>query len=411
MQAVDAPPLTAVARLASRAFRVTILAAGLLLAVVVLGNLVFGQKTTWAWGGIKCGDLVQHYGAGLLWSEGRIEELYRGFRFGSFLNTWTQELDPGAGPGRMERFNYVYAPLVAWTASAATAWDYGTWVNAWLVLSLAAWIGAFLCLRAWVPNVFRLDFTTLVLYFGFPAFYWGLVPGQNTALTLAIACSALLLQARARPLAAGLVMGCAFYKPQLMPALFLFMACGGHARFCAGLALGNLAWLGLGGLLCGVPAHHYWLESLADMARGLQFQKPGMNQSWSGLLPGIPLLGPVLALGIPVAAGCWMRGRLGPAPALACALAAGLAAAPYLGYYELLLGVPWWWWTFRKHGGTSAAVLYYILAWAAVAGLLLQQSITAPLLTLWLVLTLRRSARAPGPGGASGGSPAAAARP
>lgn len=369
--------------------RVALLAAGTLMAVVVLGNLWFGQGATWAWGGIKCGDLVQHYGAGLMWNGGRGADLYQDFQLGAFLNQWRAAMDPSSTGESLRNFNYVYAPLVAWISAACTRWDYSVWIQAWLALSLAAYAGAFVLLRLWAPRAFTCDFFTLALFAGFPSFYFALVPGQNTPLTLAIAAGSLLLLARERPAWAGLVFSCAFYKPQIMPAVLLVMAVAGFPRFCAGLVLGNLAWLGLGWALCGTEVHLGWLQSLLGMTDGTQFQKSGMNQSWAGLLAFLPHAGPVIGLAVPALVGGHLR-RTGQeaAPALACALATGLASSPYVGYYEVLLGLPWAWWTFRNGGGRGSIVLFYACAWIAVGGLFWQTGIAAPFLTAWLVATL-----------------------
>lgn len=360
-----------------------------LMIAVTLLNYLQGSGISWASGGIIFSDLTQHYVAGQMWREGERREIYRDFILGDRLNTWMAEVDPEGKPGNIERFNYVYAPGVAWVAAALAVWPYQIWVAGWLVVLGLSWVGALALLMRALPEAFRADFSTLALYFGFPSFYLALVPGQNTPLTLAVAGGALLLQARGAPLAAGLVMSCAFYKPQLMPGLFLFMAVLGQFRFCAGLVLGNTAWMALGIILGGFESHGWWLQSLQDMSRGLQFVKPGMNQSWAAWLPQAQPLGAVLGLVFPLAAGWWARRlKLPAAPALACGLAAGLAGSPYLGYYELLLGVPWWWWHWRQHGGRLRAALFGLGAWLAAAGLFLKIPLAAPLLLAWLVWTL-----------------------
>jgi hypothetical protein len=387
-------------------FRSALLTVFLLLLGVALGNHAFGTRTTWAWGGIKCGDLVQHYGAGLLWKEERTQELYRGFALGDFLNAWKNEIDPTPRKGGIERFNYVYAPLVAWASALGTQWSYATWVSLWIPLCLAAFLGSYAWLRGVELSTFPLEFVPLLLFFGFPSFYFALIPGQNTPLTLFIACAATWCLARRSPWIAGLVFSCAFYKPQLMPSVFLFMLAAGQWRFALALAWGNLLWLVLGLGLCGFPAHAAWIESLRDMSAGLQFQKPGMNQSWTGLVslfqpdsPGLRTAASlVFGLGVPGAAGWFFRKSIlsrdprAAVWAVMAALAVGLVASPYLGYYEVLLGLPWAWVTTRRDPGTRGivwAVVFWLISWVAVGGVVWTFPLAAPLLAVWLLVTFR----------------------
>lgn len=361
----------------------------LLISVTVM-NYLQGNGSTWAGGGHVFSDLTQHYVAGRLWREGQRREIYRDFQLGDAINQWSRETLPDNSPSNgIKNFNYVYSPLVLWLAAQAADLSYSTWCALWLTVLGASWLGAlFLLLRA-LPEAFRTDFDTIMLYLGFPSFYLALIPGQNTPVTLLIGASAILLMRRGAPMLAGLVMACAFYKPQLMPGLFLFMAARGEFRFCLGLALGNMLWLVLGLLSGGTQTHLWWLQSLRDMNQGMQFIKPGMNQSWSAWLPPGSLWSSLPALFLPLAAGFWSRRLpLQAAPALACALAVTLTASPYLGYYELLLGLPWWWWHWRREGGMVRAFLFWVSAWLAMAGLFLKTPLAAPPLLIWLIWTL-----------------------
>lgn len=387
-------------------FRLAALSVLALLATVVLGNHLASRGVTWAWGGIKCGDLVQHYTGGLMWKEGRVEDLYRGFHLGGYLAEWRRGVDPASSQAATDNFNYVYSPLNAALSAWATRWDYAAWAGAWLGLLLGAHAATYLFLRRADPGVFTPDFDRLVLFFGFPSFYFALVPGQNTALTLWITAGSVWCLARGRPVLAGIVFSCACYKPQLMPAVAVFMAAAGHWRFVFALVAGNLAWLGAGLLVCGWEAHRLWLLSLSDMASGVQFQKPGMNSAWTGLFfglfPGHKALvgagGLALSLAAPAAVGWWLRRRSGGGPwsatwSLPLALTVWLASASYVGYYEVLLGVPWWlgciaW---RRPGPRHLALLalFWLCAWLAVSGPFLRVSPAAPFLTLWAVASLR----------------------
>lgn len=358
----------------------------------------------WASGTPMSGDLIQHYAAGTFLAEGRENDLYRGFRLGEWITEYSARLDPDS-TYTVVRFNYVYSPLCA----GLSRWFVGfpfpplTWL--WLAFSLAAYVAAVLWMNrsgVFSPGFRLVDALWLA---GFPSFFLSLVPMQNTPLTLAIASAAAYLFHRGFPFAAGLVFACASYKPQLLPLVAGFVLLGGGWRFFLGVGLGGLAWLLLGIACLGWPLHALWLESLSNMADGVQFQREGLNQSWRGFFLTLPAtasaaswLWPLTSVMVTAATWWltrrWMRHAGQPADLLWIALTWWLIVSPYVGHYELLLGIPWWFRVLRSTSdgfGRVLAALYWLTAALSILGLTEKGSnISAPLLTVWLVLSLVR---------------------
>ncbi|MDD5261904.1 MAG: glycosyltransferase family 87 protein [Methylacidiphilales bacterium] len=368
---------------------------------IVGANYWLGHGPTWKWGGLKAGDLSQHYAGGIFWKKGWVQPLYRDYKLGDWMNDWNKSVDPKQGKTKMERFNYVYSPLIAKIASWFTGYSYGTWVSFWFYSSFALYAFCGWLLYRSDPHPGYLAVLPLLWFAGFHSFYYTLIPGQNTVITLAILLAAGHLLNLRRDWAAGFVMSLTFYKPQLMPYIGFFMLLTGNWRFCMALALGGIFWIfGVGILATGWEANRLWFESLQDMAAGRQFQKPGLNQSWRGFLPGIipvknwaealPLL---FSLATVTLSPLWLRVgekkiEWKPAYALYIAAVAWILASPYVGHYELLLGLPWWMTLLVRFQWRWSEILLLSLYWCvgvvALLGLRMQFSLSAPLLALWL---------------------------
>ena len=237
---------------------------------------------------MKGGDLAQHYVAGKLWGEGEQAKLYSGYHLGDAINQWVLTLRPDSEPS-IKQFNYVYSPFIAWCAAKLTFTSYSTWIYGWLFLMLFSYVAGAIFLIKSLPSLQLQPISTIFLLLGFPSFYYGLVPFQNAALTFMIIAASGFLLTKNQNYLAGLVMSCAFYKPQIMPYLALFIFISGNLKFCITLFSGNLAFLGIGILICGWDIHLQWFQSLANMAGGGQFEQVGLNQSLFGFLKSLQL--------------------------------------------------------------------------------------------------------------------------
>lgn len=367
-----------------------------------------GNSSEWASAGDKSGDLMQHYGAAQLWKEGKITQLYRGFYLGDWINQWSREHGHERAV-KIEHFNYVYGPLVAAASSIFAEVSWTAWIQLWAAWILVCFGTVLVLFWKTEPSFRRLGLPAVLLFLGFPSFYYCFIPMQNGTMTLLILVSAGLLLLKNLPLAAGLVLSCAFYKPQLMPYLGFFALASRQWRFAIGIGAGSLLWFGFGVLVCGWEANRLWLESLRDMTSGLQFQRNTMNISLRGFLltalpggarPVTDLASPLVALAVLGGTG-WKVHRLSrtidwwrPQHSLYAGLIAWTLAIPYCGHYEILLGLPWWLVYLsqpnpaRPKMRAALSVFYWLISLTSISGTDLPVSITSLFTLAWLIGSL-----------------------
>lgn len=397
----------------------------------------------WKGGGVKGGDLAQHYAAGQFWKEGRLEELYRGYHLGDYNNKWLgglhseymsrhydeeardnpklQELPPR--PIQQNHFNYVYSPLVAWLCSLAADFDFLSWIRFWVGIIVFTYLVG-MVLQQWKVTQHHQEFwedpsltiaSTLAIL-AFPSSWYTIIAFQNTSLSLLIFVSASLLMNHRLPIIAGLVASCACYKPQYMPYLVLFMLMRWQWKFIIGLAAGGVFWGVAGFLAAGWEAHLFWLESLREMSAGTQFQRDGLNQSWAGffhsLMPEVnrkALSMTAQAIGFVITAGCaWIlfskkaqnNENWKPGYEIHFAMTLWMLSSPYTTHYALLLGLPWWLICFhtpaeglRRWLLNGLLILFWVISLVSIVGqssqgLLKGMSFSAPFLTIWAVGSL-----------------------
>lgn len=170
-----------------------------------------------------------------------------------------------ATPGGLRAARYVYPPLIAWTSRAFADWAPMTAAWAWMAASLVFYGAALAVLvRGW-----NLGSTAgaALLFFTHPAFVHILRGGQNSCLSLLIIVLSVWCWKTRRPVIAGCVAACLFYKPQLAAMMGLvFLLCGSwRAAFATGAA--SAGWLLLGLLLCGIDRHLEWLDAVRQVYR------------------------------------------------------------------------------------------------------------------------------------------------
>ena len=398
-------PLTTAARFCS-------LFVLLLFLPAIVYNYGLGTNPCWKSGGLKACDLSQHYAGGQFWKEGRVEDLYRNYQLGDWMTSWQKSIVSTEDKLKVERFNYVYSPLVAWFSSIFTGLPFGIWACFWLYLGFAVYAACYRLMALADPGGCYTTHMPVIWFAGFPSFYFALILGQNTMLTLVILLASGLMLNQNRSWLAGLIMSCAFYKPQLMVYTGFFMLLAGDWRFCAAIGLGSVSWLLLGIWQTGWAAHQLWFESLRHMSSGGQFQKLGLNQSWRGFLLSCSggktwgetpaTLLSLLSLALPA---LWIRTgskkiNWQPAYTLYLALTAWLLACPYVGYYELLLGLPWWMVLLVRFRWNRIELgllcLYWLTGALSILGLRMQCSLSAPFLLLWLLGSMAQMLRPPG---------------
>lgn len=363
--------------------------AGPLLAAAVLCWSFLVLFALWQWRhGPNALDLGQHYTAGLAWSRGDQSVLYRDFAFGHY------EPDLKGDPSRgVDRFNYVYSPLVAWAASGFVSLPLGVWMAAWTVLSLAAFIAA--C-RIWREALAPPPGAWLFAA-GAPSLAFALYTFQNTTLTLLILASASLLFQRGALWSGGLLLSCQFYRPTLLPWCLVLLVLTGHWRAAAGLACGLAVWMGGSLAVGGWELNADWLGALRTMSAGEQVQPFEGNISWRGFLCSVWGTGPtdwiqplVLGAGAATLAALgirwWLLRRPRPEPLTALWMAVGIWAllSPYVAHYDWLLTLPLIGLAARWPLA-GRAFAWWACGAAALSGFFTGISIVAPLATLWLI--------------------------
>ncbi|MEM9444491.1 MAG: glycosyltransferase family 87 protein [Verrucomicrobiota bacterium] len=373
--------------------------------IFVCLNFWGGSDIHFASGNPKLGDLQQHYAAGVFWSKNKIQDLYQGFHLGEWLNQWHKDAwrEPSSN---IHSFNYVYAPLLAEISSCLLVFSWPTILNSWFNLIVFFYLlacGILIYTHSKIKQLRDRNMLILLLL-GFPSFYYTLILFQNNTLTLLIiVCTGLLLN-KGMPIIAGLVLSCAFYKPQYMPYFCLFGLFAFPLRFSLALVTGNLLWLGLGILVCGLEAHYLWFSSLEDMSSGIQFQRYGLNQSWHGFFlmafPSLPRIGIDLFCHALAFFSLILLGLLcrlaptkipwQPAYSLYACVVSWLLVSPYVGHYEILLTVPFWFCLLRRPNFSALdksliAASIVLISMFSITGQTASVNITSPILTCWFL--------------------------
>lgn len=364
---------------------------------------------TWREGLNAGGDMKQHYTVGVMLRDNpdpTYRHLYHDFLFGREITRLFHEENYREGYF-LDHHNFLYAPLVAWCSRQLLVIPYPYWLAAWLALSLGCFVVSALLLKKTVLVDTSWEFKSiLVLCLAFPPALYTLSIYQNSLLTFAIVMSSAWLLRLKRPLAAGLVMGCAFYKPQIMPYLAIFMMLTGSWRYVAGLCVSNALWLGLGVGVCGFQAHRNWIESLLQILRGQQGDEMMTNVPWKGF---VHTVFPVFLHSSAGAATYLLAGvMLGvsvyfirKAPKIFTwteehtfyvALVFWMIFSAYVKPYELILALPAWFMIHNLRDDRiselrrwSLTSLFWIAVSAAVFCRFIGFSPSAPLLTTWYI--------------------------
>lgn len=371
-----------------------------------------GDAYTWAEGTWKASDLQQHYLAGKMWRDQERLELYHGSHLGDRLLALrrARSVEPTE---KTEGFDYVYPPLVAWSASWFADLAYPQWIQFWLAfLAFCYLAGLFLFVRTQTSALLRSPLCWIYLI-GYPSFFFSLLLGQNAPLTFALFAVASWLLRNDRPWLAGWVVSCAFYKPQYMPYLALFLLVAGQWRCALAIGFGNLLWLAVGMLLCGFDSYQLWLTSLFQMISGAQIQVYEINISWRGFFwtllgtnPGAlaSMLVSVQGVGLLLGIAWWVRALHKRYPSqwqatwtFGIALIMWLFVSPYVMHYEMILGI-FWWLTFAmlpvpRSWRYPMVASFWILAYLAINPFKTQVAFLAPLTTTWLVLSIALTQR------------------
>jgi alpha-1,2-mannosyltransferase len=234
-----------------------------------------------------------------------------------------------------------FAPL----AYLPYAWALAAW---W---SFTAAIYGTCCYAVWraCRNLRSYGGTVTVLAVAYPAFFHLIAWGQTSAIALAIFTVLFFLLRAKHNFAAGLVLGCLIFKPQLglaAAAVFLFV---GAWKTIAGAILSAATQLAAGALYYGVGPLRQWIFTLAKVRHVMPWLEPKPYQThslrtfWSMIIPwpqlslGLYALSAIVVITLAVL--IWKR-----APSLALRFSSLLLAtvlvAPHLTVYDLVILAP-----------------------------------------------------------------------
>jgi alpha-1,2-mannosyltransferase len=188
-----------------------------------------------------------------------------------------------------------------------------------------------------------------MLAVAFPAFFHLIAWGQTSALALACFTLMFFLLRDRREFAAGLVLGCLIFKPQLgLAAAVVFVAVGAW-KIVAGAVIAAAAQLSLGVLYYGRQPLAEWIRVISNTGSVMTLLEPRPYQThclrtfWSMLIPwaGVSsilyLLSAVVVLALTIS--LWKR----PAAfslRYAALLLATVLVSPHLTVYDLVILAP-----------------------------------------------------------------------
>jgi alpha-1,2-mannosyltransferase len=295
-------------------------------------------------GNMKCPDFLQFYTYGALARTGQSSQLYSGDAHARIART---EIDPrvvltGLRPN--------YSPVIAWLMAPLSALPYLRAMATWAVLSVllyAVSVGLVMRLASWLPGEARLVWLAAAAW---PTLFELLRYGQLSALSLLVLSAATFLAWQGRSVAAGVMLGCLVYKPNLLVAPGLIFLLAGEWPLVWGLLLGAAIETLVAVASVGPTVFGEYLQVLIALVRRPELMEMvGTEQhSVSGavrlLLPWPALssvLGPAaIVLSVWAGVRVWKGTRDRRLRWAALVLAALLSSPHLLSYDLLLLAVP-----------------------------------------------------------------------
>ncbi len=381
--------------------------------ITVLSLYWWGESPgTWRGGTVRGADLAQHYAAGVLLNESGYRDLYHDSKLGLMKH----RLFDLPSPNENFRFNYVYSPLLALLSSRCVFLEYQSFFIIWFAASICFYVSSIFLISSLFENSLtdRMPDTSshpsmrnsprvllFLLAFSYAPFYYGLILGQNAALTLLIISSASFLMHLDRPFFAGIVIGCLFYKPQFLPYLGLGLLILGQWKTLAGFFLCSSAWQLITILFCGTESFIFWLNSLALMASHHQSHNHLLNVTWRGFAYSLEgKAGPFSTLASII---CHLvfflilisfRRRLSLKSSqgviLFTIVALWLVFSNYAMHYELILLLPLIYSCLIQKNPHFTLLFGLLIGFLSIDLLQLKVALIAPLLTIWMILATRQ---------------------
>ncbi len=351
---------------------------GLILAVALWSIYFWALATPGLrdrWANLKGTDFLHFYTLGSLAVEHRGADLYD---MNAQALLAAERVPQAAGL----RYLPLYPPQVSLIFAPLAHLSYAWALLAWWACSAA--IYAMCCYAIWraCPNLRDYGGLAALLAVAFPAFFHLIAWGQTSALALACFTLTYLLLRDQRDFAAGLVLGCLIFKPQLgLAAAIIFLALG-RWKIAAGAAISGAMELGAGALYYGMDPLRHWIHLMLHV-RGLMpllepriYQTHSLRTFWEMLLPWgqlsffLYLLSAAFVLAFTVA--CWRRSSLPLSLRYSALLLATVLVAPHLTVYDLVILTPAFLlladWLIVHRGATRLGALLYAAYILPLAG-------------------------------------------
>ncbi len=177
-------------------------------------------------GGLKGGDFLQFYTAGAIHNEGSLSKLYDLRYFwdkGEQLTGYTKE-----------HYLPVYPPQVAWIFAPFAKLSYTHALYVWWAFGIACYAAAMTLIYRACPALQQYKRAYILAAIGFPGFFQAIGNGQVSLLLTLIVAGAMLLFAKGHPGWAGVVLGLAAFKPQVVASMVLVLLLARQWRMIAG---------------------------------------------------------------------------------------------------------------------------------------------------------------------------------
>lgn len=247
------------------------------------------------------------------------------------------------------RYLPLYPPQVSILFAPFAYLPYGSALVVWWACTALIYGGC--CYAVWkaCPNLHEFGRTVAILAVAYPAFFHLIAWGQTSALALACFTGAFFLLGNQSNFAAGLVLGCLIFKPQLGLALAIVFVAVGAWEIAAGAVLSATAQLSCGYLYFGWAPFRAWLRTLAAVPTLLPSFEPRLYHThclrtfWSMLIPwdgiafGLYAISAAVVLAWTIA--IW-KSRESLPLRYAALLLATVLVSPHLTVYDLVILAP-----------------------------------------------------------------------
>jgi alpha-1,2-mannosyltransferase len=359
-------------------------------------------------GNLKGTDFLHFYTLGSLAIEHRGADLYN---MNAQAALAAQRVPQAAGI----RYLPLYPPHVSLFFAPLALFPYAPALALWWVYSTL--IYAICCYTLWraCARLREYGLLTAILAFAFPAFFHLIAWGQTSALALACFTVMFFLLHDQRDFAAGLVLGCLIFKPQLGLAAGVVFVGIGAWKVVAGAALSAVVQLSAGVVYYGIQPLRYWFELLRNARPVMTLLEPKPYQThclrtfWSMLVPWaqvsyiLYVCSAITVIALTIV--CWKKNPPAPlALRYSALLVATVLVAPHLTVYDLIILTPAFLlladWLLAQASSSSirrlATLLYLIYALPLIGPLTrwthVQLSVVAMTAGLVLIAQLSRGA-------------------